>query len=97
MAYTRKPDKIHQVIDTIYSQLNFDKVAQEYRAVKMWSEVAGNYISKVSEVEKIHNGTLFVKVKNSTWRNELLFKKAGIIEEMNRRLGKEMVKEIVFK
>jgi predicted nucleic acid-binding Zn ribbon protein len=97
MPYTRTPDKIQRVIDALYNQLNFDKAAQEHRAVKMWSEVAGNYIARVSEVEKMHNGTLFVKVKNSTWRNELIFKKAGIIEEMNRRLGKEMVKEIVFK
>lgn len=97
MAYTRQPDKIHSVLDALYAQLCFDEAAQDYRAVRMWSEVVGTYIAKISQVEKIANGVLHVKVKNSAWRNELLFKKRSIIEEMNKRLGKEMVKDIAFK
>ncbi|MCS6989177.1 MAG: DUF721 domain-containing protein [Chloroherpetonaceae bacterium] len=97
MAYTRPPDKLRAVLDALYAELNFDQAAQEYRAVQMWSEVVGNYIAKVSQVEKIAKSVLYVKVKNSAWRSELTFKKSSIIEEMNKRLGKEMVKDIVFK
>lgn len=97
MAYTRPPDKLHAVFDALYKQLNFDRATEEYRAMKLWAEVAGAYITKVSQIEKIDRGTLYVKVKNAAWRNELIFKKAGIIEEMNKRLGKDFVKDIIFK
>ncbi|MFQ3597032.1 MAG: DUF721 domain-containing protein [Chloroherpetonaceae bacterium] len=97
MAYTRPPDKLHTVFDALYKQLNFESATEEFRTMKLWAEVAGTYITKVSQVEKIERGLLYVKVKNAAWRNELMFKKAGIIEEMNKRLGKEFVKDIIFK
>jgi predicted nucleic acid-binding Zn ribbon protein len=97
MAYTRPPDKLHTVFDALYKELNFESASEEFRILKMWKDVAGLYITKVSQVEKIERGMLYVKVKNATWRNELMFKKANIIEEINKRLGKESVKDIIFK
>ncbi len=97
MAYTRPPDKLHTVFDALYQQLNFHHATEEFRTIKMWAEVAGPYITKVSQIEKIERRLLYIKVKNSAWRNELTFKKAGIIEEMNKRLGKDYIKDIIFK
>ncbi len=97
MAYTRLPNKLHTVFDALYKQLNFENATEEFRTIKLWAEVVGVYITKVSQIEKIDRGVLYVKVKNAAWRNELMFKKAGIIDEINKRLGKEFVKNIVFK
>ena len=97
MAYTRPPDKLHTVFDALYKELKFESASEEFRILKMWKDVAGLYITKVSQVEKIERGMLYVKVKNATWRNELMFKKASIVQEMNKRLGKESVKDIIFK
>ncbi|MGQ9806237.1 MAG: DUF721 domain-containing protein [Chlorobiales bacterium] len=97
MAYTRPPDKLHTVFDELYKQLNFESATEEFRTMKLWAEVAGPYITRVSQVEKIERGLFYVKVKNAAWRNELMFKKAAIMEEMNKRLGKEFVKDIIFK
>ncbi len=97
MAYTRPPDKLNSIMDALYKQLHFDRISEEYLIIKMWKEVAGAYITKASQVEKVYQGLLYVKVKSAAWRNELMFKKASIIEEMNKRLGKEVVKDIIFK
>lgn len=97
MAYTRPPDKLHTVFDALYKQLNFESATEEFRTMKLWAEVTGTYITKVSQIEKVERGLLYVKVKNAAWRNELMFKKASIIEEMNKRLGKEFIKDIIFK
>jgi len=97
MAYTRPPDKLHTVFDALYKELNLESASEEFRIVKIWKEVAGLYITKVSQVEKIDRSVLHVKVKNSAWRNELMFKKASIVQEMNKRLGKDYIKDIIFK
>ena len=44
----------------------------------------------------IKRGKLFVRVKTPTWRNELVFLKSEIISKLNRRVGKKVVKDIVF-
>ncbi|MFN3345328.1 MAG: DUF721 domain-containing protein [Chloroherpetonaceae bacterium] len=97
MAYTRPPDKLNSIMDALYKQLHFDRVSEEYLIIKMWKEVAGAYIANVSQVEKVYQGVLYVKVKNAAWRNELMFKKESIIEKINQQLGKEAVKDIMFK
>jgi predicted nucleic acid-binding Zn ribbon protein len=97
MAYTRPPDKLNSIMDALYKQLHFDRVSEEYLIIKMWKEIAGAYIAKASQVEKIYQGILYVKVKNAAWRNELMFKKENIIEKMNQQLGKDAVKDIIFK
>ncbi len=81
----------------LYKQLNFDRASEEFSIMKTWKEVVGIYITKVSQIEKIEHGRLYVKVKNATWRNELVFKRAKIVEEINKRLGKECLKDIIFK
>lgn len=68
----------------------------ELTAVQKWNEVCGEGISKVSEAYKIEDSKLFVKVESAPWRNELLYLKPRLISELNRLIGKEVVKDIVF-
>lgn len=97
MSYTRVPSRFESVLDALYSDLNFDAAAEEFKVIKMWSQVVGGHIARVSEVEKIVDGVLYVKVKNSAWRNELTFKKQSIIAQLNFKMQRSAVKGIVFK
>jgi len=65
-------------------------------AVQKWSEACGEGISKVAEAYKIEDGRLFVRVESAPWRNELLYLKPRLIGKLNRLIGKEVVKDIVF-
>lgn len=97
MSYTRVPSRFEHVLDALYSNLKFDAAAEEFKVIKMWAHVVGGHIARVSEVEKIVDGVLYVKVKNSAWRNELSFKKQSIIAQLNCKLQRNVVKTIVFK
>ncbi len=96
MSYTRVPSRFENVLSALYHDLNFD-AAEEFEIIKMWSQVVGSHIVRISEVEKVVNGVLYVKVKNSAWRNELSFKKQSIIAQLNSKLQRNLVKGIVFK
>jgi predicted nucleic acid-binding Zn ribbon protein len=97
MAYDKPVSKISDVMSLLVKELGLTKPVEEFNAVQIWSGVVGEHIAKVSEVEKILHGVLYVKVKNSAWRSELNFKKTDIRQQLNGKIGKELVKDIVFK
>ncbi len=96
MSYLKAPSRLKNILDALYADLNFD-AAEEFKIVKKWPEVVGNHIARISEIEKIVDGVLYVKVKNSAWRNELTFRRQSIIAQLNYTLQRPAIKGIVFK
>jgi predicted nucleic acid-binding Zn ribbon protein len=97
MSYLKAPNRLESLLDALYADLNFDAAAEEFKIVKTWSQVVGSHIARVSEIEKIVDGVLYVKVKNSAWRNELTFKRQSIMAQLNYKLQSPIIKGIVFK
>jgi len=59
-----------------------------------WSLVVGKEIAAVSVVEQISRRTLSVKVQGSEWLLALESLKKKIIEELNKRAGKQLIEKI---
>jgi len=53
-------------------------------------------LARESRAVSIRNGKLFVEVKSPVWKQELLLQKRNIIRKTNRRLGKDIVSEMVI-
>lgn len=53
-------------------------------------------LAKVAKVKKIEKKVLFIKVEDSTWRNELRLNQSIIIEKINNHYKKEIVKYLKF-
>ena len=73
-----------------------DKGVKQNTALLIWDEVVGEKIAENTSAEKVEHGTLTIKVDNSSWRQELVFKKKEIIDKLNSRIGKKTIKEIRF-
>lgn len=83
---------IHQLVD----DLGIKQKLAEYDAVLQWESLVGEHIAQAATAIKIVNGVLFLKVKSSTWRNELSLRKTEIVNTLNTALGHEVVKDIRF-
>ena len=70
---------------------------KSFKVLEIWPKVVGERIANKTEVNYINNGTLFVEVSNSTWRQELQFQKRDIIEKLNKEVKENLVREIKFK
>lgn len=68
----------------------------EAQAVTYWGEVAGESLSRVSEPLAIRHGTLFVSIEGSVWKHQFSFMKREILERINRRVGEEIIKDIII-
>ena len=69
----------------------------ELDALEVWKELIGKQLQKYITDARMVKGSLLIKVKSAPLRNELSYKKTNLIKQINTKLGKEVVKEIVLK
>jgi hypothetical protein len=84
------------VLDKSLKRLELSARLDEYGVWPVWNDVVGKPIARNAQPEKIRNGTLFVKVTNPVWMQQLQFMKEMIAEKLNQRLRGEVVKNIFF-
>jgi len=77
-------------------RLNLDARMREYAVWGVWDKAVGDAIANQAQPAFVRGGILFVKCSSSAWMQQLHFMKDKIRDELNRLLGKEMVKEIRF-
>ncbi len=83
-------------IQQLVGDLGIQQKLSEYEAVLQWESLVGDHIAKAATAVKITKGVLIVRVRSSTWRNELNLRKKEIIGTLNRGLGQDVVKDIRF-
>lgn len=82
---------IQDFIDYYDLRYKFD----ERKILETWEELAGKKIYKHTEDINLKDGKLYIKVKSSVAKQELLFMKNRLLELINRKMGKKAVTEIV--
>ncbi len=87
---------LNELIFQFLESIGIKERVEEHFAFVYWDSVVGKEIAKQTEPTKITRGILFVKVKDSVWRNELQYFKNEIIEKLNKRIGKKVIEDIKF-
>ena len=59
-----------------------------------WNLIVGREISRISSIDKVLQGVLYVRVKSCEWLPVLESLKKKIILELNSRVGKQRVRKI---
>jgi predicted nucleic acid-binding Zn ribbon protein len=67
-----------------------------WRLWRYWDEVAGATIAANSRPVKLHNGILYVWVKNSSWMQQLVYMAKPIKGKINQFFGSDKVKMVRF-
>ena len=62
-----------------------------------WNLVVGKEIADISNIDKITQGTLYIRVQGKEWLPVLESLKKKIIQEINSRAGKNLVEKIKLK
>lgn len=74
--------------------LNLEGTYQVSRVFGIWPEVVGPAISQHTKPRYYRQGVLIVEVASAAWANELSMLKAGILRNLDKRLGKGLIKDI---
>lgn len=65
--------------------------------LEIWNDIIGENLQKYVIDAKVYKGKLFVKLKSSNLRNEFSYRKTDILKQINSRIGKKYITEIIFK
>jgi len=77
-------------------KLGAEKKVKEFEAIAKWPGIVGEQIAEVTEPERVVDGILFVKVKNSVWRNELIYMKRQILAKIAEAIKEKAIKDIRY-
>ncbi len=85
-------DLIRQLLDNYKLQDGITRT----RLVGSWEKIAGTYIAAQTEKIYIKQDILYLKLKSSTLKHELSYAKSKLIESLNKSVGQDVIREIVF-
>ena len=87
---------ISKVLEDVISQKHFKVGIENLRVQEAWVKTMGDNIQKYTYSVKFKKGILYIKLKSSVLKEELIFEKNKVITLINKELGKEYVKELVL-
>ena len=87
--------KLSEIINTEPGLKGFRNTMKDIEVFDSFNELFPD-LKKVARVSKVERKTLFLKVENSVWRNELKFRETVIIDKINSFFGEERIKYIKF-
>lgn len=93
----KNSENIGDVISQVLRKNNLDKKLHETRVLKSWGEILGANIEKYTENIYFANSKLYVELTSSVLRQELFLSKEKIIASLNKHVGANVVKEIIFR
>ena len=89
-------EKLDTAIKDFLINTGLENGVNQQRALIVWPKIVGTKIAENTAAELVDFNILTIKVKNSTWRNELYLKKDIILEKLNKELGPNTIKELRF-
>lgn len=92
----KRPVALGEHLRRVITDLGLEKRVEKARIFSEWADWVGDPVSKHTEPVKIKHGKLYVKVENDAWRSELIYQKFQLIRKINDRIGREIVKDILF-
>ena len=91
------PKHIGEIINSYLKDRNWTQRIDGYHIIQSWEDVVPKNIFLNTKPVKIQNNSLFIKVKNHVWANELRIRKGEIIKLINQKIGENLIKNIIIR
>jgi len=93
----KRPLSLNRVLDGALKELGIEVQLKQHQVWGLWNEVVGPKICHYAQPSSIRGGRLFVAVEDSMWLHQLHFLRHKILLELNRRLGENVLNDIVLR
>ena len=85
------------VIKKLLKDQKLEGRLKELDVLELSKELLGKNLMKYINDLSVKNGTLIIKVRSATVRNELSYQKSAIIKKINKQVGNKILQEIILK
>jgi hypothetical protein len=91
------PSRVADLLGAVFRGTPAEKRLKEGKVWLVWESAVGPQIAARARPQSFRDGTLTVAVSSAPWMQQLTFLKKGITEQLNARLGEEVVRDIYLK
>lgn len=88
---------LSEAVQDYINQMNLGEKLREVGIIESWEDTVGKAIAARTSKVRIKDGVLYVFLKSSVVRNELMMLREAIREKLNEKAGSEVIKEIILK
>lgn len=92
-----KTISLAEAMQDYIKEMNLGPKLKEISILSSWEEMVGKAISIRTEKVYIKDGVLYVHLKSSIVRNELMMIREALREKLNNQAGEEIIREIILK
>lgn len=92
-----KTQPLHEILQDLAIEQNLDYKLDEMKLIGLWPEVVGEAINHYTTHLTIYNRQLFVTLTSAPLRHELSFYREELIVRLNRKAGKKIIDNIIFR
>ena len=89
--------KVGDIIRRLMKNPKLANKLEKLDALEAWEEIIGKQICNYVKDQRINKGILYVQLKSAVIRNELSYKKSEIITQINQRIGKKLIVDLVLR
>ena len=91
-----KTISLAEAVNDYIREMNLGGKLSEVTVINSWEEIVGKAISSRTTKIFIRDHILYVHLNSSVVRNELLMLRESLKEQLNKKAGSEVIKDIVL-
>lgn len=92
-----KEQKIDELVKLVLKEQGLDVKLKELELIKTWEKVIGKNVANATTNLYVKNRKLFVHVRSSIVRNELMLIKSGLIQALNKEVREKIIDDIIVR
>ena len=86
-----------EAVNDYIKEMNLGEKLSEVTVISSWEAIVGKAISSRTSKIFIKDHILYVHLNSSVVRNELLMLREALKEQLNKKAGSEVIKDIVLR
>lgn len=90
-------ETVGAIIQRFLKAENLDGKLDEQRVSALWPDVVGQGINRYTMSRSVKDGVLYVRISSAPLRQELVLNRSILIKRLNEAVGREVIRDIVFR
>lgn len=88
---------LKKTIDKLLRAYGYQDQLDELEIIKVYEDLVGHLFANHTQKIGFKNKILYIKLDSASLKQELNYVKEGLVEKINRSLGRKVVEKIVIK
>ena len=88
---------LKKTIDQLLRAYGYQDQLDELEIIKLYEDLVGKMFANHTQKIGFKNKILYVKLDSASLKQELSYVKEGLVEKLNKQLGRRIVEKIVVK